>query len=233
MSVRRFRKRVLRTIVISVVAGTLASVAVFVGAYIAFPLEGVNLRGERMLQKSEVEGLVSKRSSLLTLNTRSLEQEIETNPWVESATVERDWRKHEVVIDVKEHRAVLLASVEGRERILASDGAALPDTGGARLSPVELERWQVPAVLESVRTLEAGGANLESVDSFGAEGITATVDGRRVILSDTVRSEQASALGEVMRQNPNSPYFDLRSPGRIVVGPEDKERDGDREAAGA
>jgi cell division protein FtsQ len=45
-----------------------------------------------------------------------------------------------------------------------------------------------------------------------------TVDGRQVLLSGDVGLDQALALQGIMQEHPEAPYFDLRSPGRVVVG---------------
>ncbi|MGI8650226.1 MAG: cell division protein FtsQ/DivIB [Rubrobacter sp.] len=205
------------TTIVSVAAGVVAAATIFVGAYVAFPLESVSVEGTEMLPKSKVEQLVSSRTSLLTLNAASLKEEIEASPWVEDATISRDWQKREVIVDVDERVAVLRASVDGKTEILASDGASLPGDGDMDLPVVELESWQTSEVLAVARAIEDGGAGLESVDSVGVEGISATVAGRKILLSDSVKTEQIEALGDVFRENPEAAVFDLRSPGRIIV----------------
>ncbi|WP_119068159.1 cell division protein FtsQ/DivIB [Rubrobacter indicoceani] len=213
----RLTSHVLKTALLSVFAGAVAATAIFAGAYVAFPLKGVAVKGNEMLSADKVERLVSS-PSLLTLNVASLQQEIESDPWVESAGISRDWNKNEVVVEVKERSAVLRVSVDGRIKILASDGTELPGDGGAELPVVELKGWRVSEVLGAARMME-GGSGFESVDSVGAEGISATVTGRRVLLSESVEAEQVEALGAVIRDNPEpAAVFDLRSPGRVVVG---------------
>lgn len=221
---RKLTTHVLRTSLISVFTGVVAATAIFIGAYIAFPLKDVTVSGTEMLPESEVEQLVSSRASLLTLNATSLENEIEASPWARSADVRRDWGKSEVVVDVDERKPAIRVSVDGRDSVLASDGTVLPGDGGAALPTVEIEGWRVPEVLAAARVLEEGGAGLDSVDSVGAGGIRATVAGRRVLLSDSVGGGQVDALEKVMQKNPARAVFDLRSPGRVVVstpeGPE-------------
>lgn len=215
---RKLTTRILGTTLVSVVAGMVAAAAIFIAALVAFPLESVSVRGTSEVPKSDIERLVSTRSSLLTLNTDSLEADIEGNPWVEGATVGRDWRKREVVVDVDERVAVLRVSVDGDVRVLASDGTALPGDGAKELPVVELQGWEVATILQAAEAVEGGGGDLESVDSVGEEGITATVAGRSVLLSEIVEVAQIEALGEVFRENPeDEAVFDLRSPGRVIV----------------
>jgi cell division protein FtsQ len=108
--------------------------------------------------------------------------------------------------------------LNGREVYYSADGAELPGLGGARLGRVELDAGRVEEILGIVGTLRESGAKLESVDGVGARGVTVTVDGRRVLLSGDVGRDQARALEGIMEEHPEAPYFDLRSPGRVVVG---------------
>jgi hypothetical protein len=62
------------------------------------------------------------------------------------------------------------------------------------------------------------------VDGAGANGVTVIVDGRRVLSSGDVGRDQARALEGIMEEHPEAPYFDLRSPGRVVVGEPEGQR---------
>lgn len=209
---------ILRAVLISALAALATAAGVFVAAYLLFPLNGIQVTGARMYPESEVSSLVSDRSSLLTLNTRMLEREIEANPWVETAEVRKDWESSIVSVEVEERRAVLYGELEGREVILSGDGEELPGLGGADLNRVELGRDQVPEILDAVRTFEENGVRFVSVDGVGPGGVEATVAGRPVIFSGEVEEKQALALEDVMERHPEAPVFDLRSPERVVVG---------------
>jgi cell division protein FtsQ len=66
--------------------------------------------------------------------------------------------------------------------------------------------------------LEENEVVLDSIDDIGAGGVEGTVAGRSVLFSREVESLQAQALKSLMNKYPDAPYFDLRSPNRVVVG---------------
>ena len=171
-----------------------------------------------MYPETDAWAAVPDHASLLTLDTESLEQEVESNPWVKGAKVTEDWDSGIVTVQVEERRAVLDAEVDGRRVILSPDGAELPGLGGAPLGRVGLDPDQVGEVLEFARALEESGVRLDSVDAAGPQGFEATVEGRTVIFSDGSGEGQAGALASIMRRHPEAQTFDLRSPERVVVG---------------
>ena len=171
-----------------------------------------------MYPQSEAAGAVSNHASLLTLNTRILERKIESNPWVQGAEVNENWKSGIVTVQVEERRPVLDAEVDGREIILSSDGQELPGLGGAGLEKMELDRDQVGEILVFARMLHESGLTLDSVDGVGAGGIEATVEGRPVIFSGDVSVRRVKALEHIMPEHPDATVFDLRSPERVVVG---------------
>ena len=210
--------RLLRAVVLSAAVAALTAVVVYAGAYLILPVTGLEVTGARMFPESEAWQALPQRASLLTLNTDAMERKIESNPWVQGAEVLKNWDSGIVTVEVKERRAVLSGLLNGREVYYSADGAELPGLGGARLGRVELDAGRVEEILGIVGTLREGGAKLESVDGVGARGVTVTVDGRRVLLSGDVGRDQARALEGIMEEHSEAPYFDLRSPGRVVVG---------------
>lgn len=210
--------RLLRAVVLSAAIAALTAVVVYAGAYLLLPVTGLVVTGARMFPESEAWQALPQRASLLTLNTDAMERKIESNPWVQGAEVLKNWDSGIVTVEVKERRAVLSGLLNGREVYYSADGAELPGLGGARLGRVELDAGRVEEILGIVGTLRESGAKLESVDGVGARGVTVTVDGRRVLLSGDVGRDQARALEGIMEEHPEAPYFDLRSPGRVVVG---------------
>jgi POTRA domain, FtsQ-type len=201
-----------------VAVAALTTVVVFVVSYLTVPVAGVQVIGARMFPESEAWNAVSDRASLLTLNVDSLQEKVESNPWVKGAVVTKNWDSGIVTVEVEERRAVLNAEVDERRVILASDGTRLPEPGGADLERVELGEDLVGEIVEFARVLESNGVRLDSVDEAGPGGIEATVEGRRVVFSGEVGAGQARALEEVMSEHPDAPIFDLRSPQRVVVG---------------
>jgi hypothetical protein len=190
---------------------------------LSLPVAGVQVTGARMFPESGAWNAVPDRASLLTLNTASLERKVESNPWVESAVVTKDWDSGIVMIEVEERRAVLDAEVDGRRVVLAADGTQLPGLGGANLGRVELDEDQLGEILEFARVLENNGVRLDSVDDVGPGGIEATVEGRHVVFSGSIGDERARALEDIMGEHPGAQIFDLRSPQRVVVGGTDGE----------
>jgi POTRA domain-containing FtsQ-type protein len=201
-----------------VAVAAITTVTVFILSYLCFPLAGVQVIGARMFPESEVWNAIPDRASILTLNTTALEQAVESNPWVKSAVVTRDWESGIVTVQVEERHAILDAEVDGRRVILAADGTKLPGLGGAGLRSLELEQDQLEEIVGFARVLEGDGVRLDSVDEAGPGGIEATVEGRRVVFSGGVGDGQARALEGVMSEHPEARIFDLRSPERVVVG---------------
>jgi hypothetical protein len=216
--------RLLRAVVLSAAVAALTAVVVYAGAYLLFPVTGLEVTGARMFPESEAWRALPDRASLLTLNTGALERRIESNPWVQGVEVLKNWESGIVTVEVKERRAVLSGLLNGREVFYSADGAELPGLGGARLGRVELDAGRLEEILSIVVALDESGAGLESVDGAGANGVTVIVDGRRVLSSGDVGRDQARALEGIMEEHPEAPYFDLRSPGRVVVGEPEGQR---------
>jgi cell division protein FtsQ len=214
----------LRAVVLSAAVAALTAVVVYAGAYLLFPVTGLEVTGARMFPESEAWQALPNRASLLTLNTGALERKIESNPWVQGVEVLKNWESGIVTVKVKERRPVLSGLLNGREVFYSADGAELPGLGTARLGRVELDAGRLEEILGIVGTLRESRAGLESVDGAGARGVTVIVDGRRVLLSGDVGLDQARALEGIMEEHPEAPYFDLRSPGRVVVGEPEGQR---------
>ena len=211
-------RNLLRAFLLSAAVAALTTATVFVISYLCAPVAGVQVIGARMFPELEAWNAIPNRASLLTLNAATLQEKIESNPWVEGAVVTKNWDSGIVTVEVEERRVVLDAEVEGRRVILAADGTRLSEPGGANLERVELGEDLVGEVVEFARVLESNGVRLDSVDEAGPGGIEATVEGRRVVFSGEVGAGQARALEGVMSQHPDAPIFDLRSPKRVVVG---------------
>ena len=210
--------RLLRALAASILVATLTAAAAFVGAYLFFPVTGMEVEGARMFPEREAWAALPDRASLLTLDEENLEREVEANPWVKGAKVLKNRESGIVVVEVEERRAVLRGKLGHRSGVWATDGTELPGLGGARLERVGLDEGRLEEILGIGEALEEGGVRLDSVDGVGPKGMEATVEGRRVLFGGGVGDGQAHALVDVMEEHPGAPYFDLRSPGRIVVG---------------
>jgi hypothetical protein len=171
-----------------------------------------------MFPELEAWNAIPNRASLLTLNAATLQEKIESNPWVEGAVVTKNWDSGIVTVQVEERRAVLDAEVDGQRTILAADGTRLPGLGGADLERVELDEDLLGEVVEFARVLDSNGVRLDSIDEAGPGGIEATVEGRRVVFSGDISDGQARVLEGVMAEHPDAEIFDLRTPQRVVVG---------------
>ena len=208
----------LRAFLVSAAAAALTTATVFVISYLTAPVAGVQVIGARMFPELEAWNAIPNRASLLTLNAATLQEKIESNPWVEGAVVTKNWDSGIVTVQVEERRAVLDAEVDGRRTILAADGTRLPGLGGADLERVELGEDLLGEVVEFARVLDSNGVRLDSIDEAGPGGIEATVEGRRVVFSGDISAGQARVLEGVMAEHPDAEIFDLRSPQRVVVG---------------
>ena len=211
-------RNLLAALAISAAVAALTTLVVFVVAYLAVPVAGVQVIGARMFPESEAWNAVPDHASLLTMNAAALEKKLESNPWVKGTMVTKNWDSGIVTVEVEERREVLDAEVDGRRVILASDGSRLPEPGGADLERVELGEDLLGEIVEFARVLESNGVRLDSVDEAGPGGIEATVEGRRVVFSGEVGAGQARSLEGVMSEHPDAAVFDLRSPQRVVVG---------------
>ena len=207
----------LKALIASVIVAALTALAAFYGAYLLFPVTGVEVEGARMFPEREAWAAVPDRASFLTLDEEDLEREIEANPWVKGAKVLKNKESGIVLVEVEERRAVLSGDLDRESGVWAADGTELPGLGGARLKRVELDEGRLEEILAISEALEENGVRLDSVDGVGARGVEATVEGRRVLFGSGVGAGQLRALAGVMKEHPEAPYFDLRSPERVVV----------------
>ena len=221
-------RKFLRPVAISVAVAALTTLAALTVSYLLFPVTGVEVKGARMFPESEAWEAVPQHASLLLLNLDALERRIESNPWVKGAEVLKDWESGIVAVQVEERRAVLDGELGGRRVVLSADGTELPGLGGALLERVGIDEVQLEEILRVVEVLEENGVALDSVDGVDARGVEATVEGRRVLFGGEVGEGQARALEALIEEQPETPLFDLRSPGRIVIGaePEAEKTDG-------
>jgi len=211
-------RNLFRALALSAAVAALTTATVFVISYLCAPVAGVQVIGARMFPELEAWNAIPNRASLLTLNAATLQEKIESNPWVEGAVVTKNWDSGIVTVQVEERRAVLDAEVDGRRMILAADGTRLPGLGGADLERVELDEDLLGEVVEFARVLDSNGIRLDSIDEAGPGGIEATVESRRVVFSGDISGGQARVLEGVMAEHPDAEIFDLRSPQRVVVG---------------
>jgi hypothetical protein len=209
--------RLLRPLAISVVVALLTASAALIVSYLLFPVTGVEVKGARMFPELEAWEALPDHASLLLLNLDALERRIKDNPWVKGAEMMKDWESGIVTVEVEERRAVLDGDLGGRRIVLSADGTELPGLGGAALKRVGLDEVQLEEILRIGEVLEENGVVLDSVDGVNAGGIEATVEGRRVLFGVEVGEGQARTLKSLMEKYPEAPYFDLRSPERVVI----------------
>jgi hypothetical protein len=132
----------------------------------------------------------------------------------------KDWESGIVTVEVEERRPVLDGDLGGRRIVLSADGTELPGLGGTGLERIEIDEVQLEEILRVSRVLEDNGVMLDSVDGVGAKGVNATVEGRSVLFAENVSVGQALALESLIEEHTDAPYFDLRTPERVVVGVE-------------
>lgn len=210
----------IRAIGIAAAVAALTAFTALTASYLLFPVTGLEVQGARMFPEREAWEELPGYASLPSLNTSALEREIEANPWVEGAKVLKDWESGIVTVEVEERRAVLDGDLGDRRIVLAADGTELPGLGGADLTRLGLDETQLEEILAIVEVLDRNGVVLDSVDTVSAEGIEVTAEGYRMLFAGGVGDEQARALKGLMEKHPDAAYFDLRSPDRVVVSPE-------------
>ena len=214
-------RKLLQSVAISAAVAILTALSAFVVSYLLYPVTGIEVQGARMFPEWEAWEATPRYANLLSLNARAVEKRIKSNPWVKGARVTKDWKSGIVTVEVEEHKAVLDGDLGGRRIVLAADGTELPGLGGASLKRVRLNEVRLEEILRVGEVLEKNGVVLDSVDGIDAGGVEATVESRRVLFGGgEVEDGQARALVGLMGKHPEAPYFDLRSPGRVVIGPE-------------
>ena len=205
------------------ISGAVALLTAFVAltvSYLLFPVTGVEVEGARMFPESEAWQAFPEHASLLLLNLDALERRIESNPWVKGAKVLKDWESGIVTVEVEERRPVLDGDLGGRRIVLSADGTELPGLGGTGLERIGIDEVQLEEILRVSRVLEDNGVTLDSVDGVGAKGVNATVEGRSVLFAGNVSVGQVLALEGLIEEHTDAPYFDLRTPERVVIGTE-------------
>ncbi len=213
-------RKLLQSVAISAAVAALTALSAFVVSYLLYPVTGIEVQGARMFPESEAWEATPRYANLLSLNARAVEKRIKSNPWVKGARVTKDWKSGIVTVEVEERKAVLDGDLGSRRIVLAADGTELPGLGGASLNRIGLDEVRLEEILRVGEVLEKNGVVLDSVDEIGAGGVEVTVEGRRVLFGGEVGDGQARALVGLMGRHPEAPYFDLRSPGRVVIGPE-------------
>ena len=217
-------RKPLLSIAVSATVAVLTALVALIFSYLLFPVTGIEVRGARMFPESEVWKAVPNHASLLFLNTEALETAIESNPWVKGAKVIKDWESGIVTVEVEERKAVLDGNLGSHRVVLAADGTELPGLGGASLKQVVLDEVQLEEIMRVSGILEKNGVVFDSVDAAGAGGVEATVEGRHVLFGGEVGDGQARALVDFMSSHPDAAYFDLRSPGRVVIGSKESDK---------
>jgi cell division septal protein FtsQ len=216
-------RKLLRPVVVSATVAIFTALIAVAGSYLLFPVSGIEVRGARMFPELEVWRAVPHHASLLFLSPDRLETQAKINPWVKSAKVLKDWESGIVTVEVEERKPMLNGDLGTRRVVFAADGTELPGLGGADLERVELDEAELEGILKVSQVLEENGVVLDSVDGLDAGGVeTTTVEGRRVLFADDVGTPRAQALKDLTQEYPEAPYFDLRSPHRVIVGPEPK-----------
>jgi POTRA domain, FtsQ-type len=210
-------RKLFRPVAISGAVALLTAFAALIVSYLLFPVTGVEVKGARMFPESEAWEAFPEHASLLLLNLDALERRIEANPWVKGAEVLKDWESGIVTVEVEERRPMLDGELGGRRIVLSADGTELPGLGGVSLKRIAIDEAQLEEILRVGEVLEENGVTLDSVDGVGAKGVEATVEGRRVLFAGDVGGGQVRALEGLIEAHPETPYFDLRSPERVVI----------------
>lgn len=219
-------RKFLRPVAISGTVALLTAFAALTVSYLLFPVTGVEVKGARMFPESEAWKAFPKYASLLLLNLDALERRIESNPWIKGAEVLKDWESGIVTVEVEERRPVIDGDLGGRRIVLSADGTELPSLGGVGLKRIAIDEVQLEEILRVGEVLDENEVALDSVDGVDAKGVEATVEGRRVLFAGDVGGGQVRALEGLIEEHPETPYFDLRSPERVVIGAEPDEESG-------
>lgn len=183
----RYRRYVIRVAVTAVVLFAIGASAVYVYRSDLFAITEVKANGVTHLTSSEITEIaaVPEDSTILRLDSDGIVERLESNAWVQSATVTREF-PDTVVIDIVERTpAAVVALDETTYWVIASDGAWLSAATDEDLEDLML----ITDVSSSVADPLSGS----DCDDGGIENALAIVEGISDELKDKVESVSAES----------------------------------------
>lgn len=232
--VARPRSRAARLLVLVAAVATLSAAGWWVSNSPVFDMSSLKVEGNAHLTAKQLQRLsgLTSQTNVLWLSKGVIEQQLEQDPWVQSASVTRDLPTT-ITITITE-RVPAAVTAGANPMLVAADGTVLgraaPDTELPLIVPppgtiAVGQRLPVSAELAIVAALSDSMRALVTTVTKEADGSLALLmrDGITVFYGDASHtSEKAEALTAVLgwarRQGIHPAYVDVRAPTAPSIG---------------
>lgn len=204
---------------IAVVIGCITLIAAVVAALPftpAMPVDAVNVEGAVNLPAEEVEALsgIEAGTPMGRVDVRGAAHRVAGNPWVDSATVKRQW-PNAVDITVVEHTPVAWLDQSGEPHLINSEGKdfviAQPPVGAVQLTGIGDEQMR-EAVEVAAAITDPARPQVRELTTDGAHNFVLKVEGDRTVVWGAAEDNRNKALAlETVLQLPGQ-SFNISNP---------------------
>lgn len=204
---------------IAVVIGCITLIAAVVAALPftpAMPVDAVNVEGAVNLPAEEVEALsgIEAGTPMGRVDVRGAAHRVAGNPWVDSATVKRQW-PNAVDITVVEHTPVAWLDQSGEPHLINSEGkdfvVAQPPVGAVQLTGIGDEQMREAVEVAAAITGPAR-PQVRELTTDGAHNFVLKVEGDRTVVWGAAEDNRNKALAlETVLQLPGQ-SFNISNP---------------------
>lgn len=204
---------------IAVVIGCIALIAAVVAALPftpAMPVDAVSVEGAVNLPAEEVEALsgIEAGTPMGRVDVRGAAHRVAGNPWVDSATVKRQW-PNAVDITVVEHTPVAWLDQSGEPHLINSEGkdfvVAQPPVGAVQLTGIGDEQMR-EAVEVAAAITDPARPQVRELTTDGAHNFVLKVEGDRTVVWGAAEDNRNKALAlETVLQLPGQ-SFNISNP---------------------
>lgn len=204
---------------IAVVIGCITLIAAVVAALPftpAMPVDAVSVEGAVNLPAEEVEALsgIEAGTPMGRVDVRGAAHRVAGNPWVDSATVKRQW-PNAVDITVVEHTPVAWLDQSGEPHLINSEGkdfvVAQPPVGAVQLTGIGDEQMR-EAVEVAAAITDPARPQVRELTTDGAHNFVLKVEGDRTVVWGAAQDNRNKALAlETVLQLPGQ-SFNISNP---------------------
>lgn len=204
---------------IAVVIGCITLIAAVVAVLPftpAMPVDAVSVEGAVNLPAEEVEALsgIEAGTPLGRVDVRGAAHRVAGNPWVDSATVKRQW-PNAVDITVVEHTPVAWLDQSGEPHLINSEGKdfviAQPPVGAVQLTGIGDEQMR-EAVEVAAAITDPARPQVRELTTDGAHNFVLKVEGDRTVVWGAAEDNRNKALAlETVLQLPGQ-SFNISNP---------------------
>ncbi|MBA1834678.1 cell division protein FtsQ/DivIB [Corynebacterium wankanglinii] len=204
---------------IAVVIGCITLIAAVVAALPftpAMPVDAVSVEGAVNLPAEEVEALsgIEAGTPMGRVDVRGAAHRVAGNPWVDSATVKRQW-PNAVDITVVEHTPVAWLDQSGEPHLINSEGKdfviAQPPVGAVQLTGIGDEQMR-EAVEVAAAITDPARPQVRELTTDGAHNFVLKVEGDKTVVWGAAEDNRNKALAlETVLQLPGQ-SFNISNP---------------------